>query len=354
MASVVFMLWLVLMGCASIQPIEPSVPSEAKDCLPLSAGDVTSLREVARYRPDDASVGPAVAVGMVSDTTAIIAYRSGLVVAWDWLAGSVAPLYRIDRGPVLADMDPRAHWLALLATRKRAKPLPYREYETHMVVLELPEGRVANDRMWGWPVDVASISPNGEWLVDAEQAGFMGLTDLARGGGRGYSIKDGDRRPEFTALAFDPASEFWAYAAKGDGIRLEPVYYGPSGRSPYWVGVGGTQNTLAMAFDPARQHIAVLWESRVEVRSLQGLFYPVRSSSDLNSSSRGVLEFDPSGSLLAMGTDGGWQLRKARDLRSVLYESGEPADSLAFSPSGCYLCVGQRDGTVSLWGALHE
>ena len=66
------------------------------------------------------------------------------------------------------------------------------------------------------------------------------------------------------------------------------------------------------------------------------------------------LAFSPDGSLLAVGTSGGWQIRSVPGFQVLVENDDQPVTAVAWSPDGSLFAWGDAEGTVHVWGVPQD
>lgn len=107
---------------------------------------------------------------------------------------------------------------------------------------------------------------------------------------------------------------------------------------------------LALAFDRARRWLAVVRGERFELWSLDGKHIRRTLSASIPTTAASDIAFSPTGDLVAIGVDTGWQIWDVERGRKIAEGGDSPAFALKFSPDGRLFLWGAEDGAVHIWG----
>jgi WD40 repeat protein len=137
-----------------------------------------------------------------------------------------------------------------------------------------------------------------------------------------------------------------------DGQHLHDVYpwsFGP------WNFRGGEATLdavpIKLAISPDSKWLAVRSKDGLELRDISVRFIPQHGRVSLEHSSDGIMEFDSSSSLLAIGSPKHLQVFSIPSLKVVLDKPSSEVTAIAFSPDGCLLAWGDVEGTVHIINA---
>jgi len=204
------------------------------------------------------------------------------------------------------------------------------------------------------------FSPDGQWLAGVRGTGldFADIAEARVVAGKGFGdFRSPSEINNYDTVAFDAAGDYVAIASENGGIRLRRW----SGKEildgidlvdavtelPAW----HTQPVslpLAIAFDPARRWLAAVRSESLEIYDLSK--HQLSFSATVAQGPSAALAFDPLGDLLAVGTEGGWQVWSVRDKKVLAQKPGTPVYAIAFSPDGRLLVAGDSSGEIHIWG----
>ena len=108
---------------------------------------------------------------------------------------------------------------------------------------------------------------------------------------------------------------------------------------------------LALAFDDARTRLALLHDNEAIVYDLRAWRQMFKVTLSSTTGKRGGVAFDPSGQLLAVGTQDGWQIWDVAHRKKLCEQAGIGTYAVAFSADGRAFVWGDLDGHVHIWAA---
>jgi WD40 repeat protein len=210
-------------------------------------------------------------------------------------------------------------------------------------------------------VEGLDLSPDGTRLITVGDS----TIDLDSTGETGdpnwsplhLSSVDPDYTPEPFVTTFDQTGNYFAYGFKDGEVRVERVISNSDTKLANQILWGSGGVPVALAFDPTAHFLAILRTTKLELRNLDSPFVflrPARIVHDLPPVHAGQLKFSPHGTVLAVGTAHGWQLRRTSDLSLVAEQQEQSISSLAFSDDGCLVAFGTTDGLVEVWAVADE
>jgi len=175
--------------------------------------------------------------------------------------------------------------------------------------------------------------------------------------GDGYY--DFSRKPEqddFDVIAFDAQSEFFAAADEAGKVAIYAFRPPDYPRLPEAViekpGKELGPRPLALAFDPKRRWLAGVRGIDLIVWDLRSFGYQRQIEATVGDIAgiTASLAFDPSGTLLGVGTANGWQIWDVNEKKLVAEGTGVEVYAVAFSPDGRLFAWGDLSGVVHVWG----
>jgi hypothetical protein len=219
-----------------------------------------------------------------------------------------------------------------------------------------------------------SLAPDAQWLLTPWHSG-MGLTDPLdekedRGQGFVFSRGGSTGTRDVLTVSFDSTGKLFAFGTRDkefyperiwgtvelrtwngrDAERLPPIKWSVFG---FGLDLGrpffeSDHPPLRLAFDPSNHWLAVQTANALELRDITDVFLSKRGQVQLPESSWGIVAFDPSSSLLAVGHFQGMKVLSMPDLKIVLDKSGVQVTAITFSHDGCLLAWGDAEGTVHI------
>lgn len=208
-----------------------------------------------------------------------------------------------------------------------------------------------------------SLSADGQWLAAVEGAGHHIFN--AQTGKRIYQDAFSEGGTNFAALeavTFDPSGQYLAVASGSGSVWL--YNFDPSHpfsdvlksrmrlaepRIRDGLEVGAMVKPLDIVFDPTRKWLAVIFANEMSVYDLKSYSRHLHSTISQHGPSAQAV-FDPTGSLLAIGTKSGWQLWDMKTKALLLENQEAPVYALSFSRDGRLLVYGDVNGIVHTWG----
>jgi WD40 repeat protein len=248
------------------------------------------------------------------------------------------------------------------------------ECPTDMNPRPITQGSCAEPKVWdtatGQLTSVTRYSPatdlqdlafdrQGHWLL-AAQKNLRIFSPLASGGR--YSITPaGDKENSLDDVvtgAFNKSGDLVAYGTKERRIGIK-AWDGQSLKHAYILNIGIIQSEgggeekidvapIKLAISPNNKWLAIQFDEGIELLDMTSGFFPQQGKVSLPRTATGVLEFNPSGLLLAVGYSEGMRIYSVPDLKLILDKPGPQASTMAFSPDGCLLAWGDEQGTVHI------
>ncbi len=203
------------------------------------------------------------------------------------------------------------------------------------------------------------------WLLAVAPGGFNIVDPISPSSGVGSAVPTGEQFECLVTGALNNSANLVAYATQPlcsrpqgrirvegwDGHFLDMHNYtfglGPF-RSDVWPSEDLDHVPLGLAIAPNNKWLAIQSAEGLELRDISSGFFPQQAKVSLPRTSAGVLEFNPSGSLLAVGYSKGTRVYSVPDLRLVLDKPGPPTTTLTFSSDGCVLAWADEQGTVHI------
>ena len=106
-----------------------------------------------------------------------------------------------------------------------------------------------------------------------------------------------------------------------------------------------TLQPLAIAFDPTRNWLVVVFNDKLAFYSLKDFRKTFETDFAIGGKAAAIA-FGNDGSVVAIGSEGGWQLWGVEGNRLIVEDRSTPTFALAFSPDGRYFATGDAQGTV--------
>jgi len=198
-----------------------------------------------------------------------------------------------------------------------------------------------------------ALSRDGRWLAIADGNGWdVWSTATGKIATLGAVIM-GEGASDITAMAFGPSGTWLALATEKGEVWMEE-WTKKASRGTWTVESGrGIGVPLAVAVGPARRRIAVVTTEGLFMWDLQAWINDEMVRQPLPYTAVARLAFSPDGTLLAVGTAGGWQVWAVEERKQVL-KGREGSYAVAFSPDGRLLAWGDLEGRIHLWGVPAE
>ncbi len=202
-------------------------------------------------------------------------------------------------------------------------------------------------------VTMISASPDLE-LRSLKSFFTVGVT-ISQTGDLFVNFSRAPEEDDFDVIALDTRGEFLVAADEMGKVAIypyEPPKYPEKPRAVVEkAGVRGAR-PLALAFDASRHWLARVRGTEIIVWDLQKWNYQRQlegSVGDLSGISAS-LAFDPSGTLLGVGTANGWQIWNVDKGKLLLEQTGVEVYAVTFSPDGRLFAWGDGSGVVHIWG----
>lgn len=323
-------------------------------CKPLSTANAGGARQIGVLAGEDRSQ----VLGIYSSLNGkevFVVHGSGYVVEWRFpdgvpirsIATAEAAIMPLGFDPVTRDL--------VLAVGDRisvSKGQGTTEPLTHIEVRNLTTENLTRRFSVGGSISSGTLSSSGRWLLIAEVPAALVLRDITTEiGGQALLLwedtKAGAQQPLMTT--FDSVGEWFAFTLDNEEIRLGKIAHDETLRSLGQLSGGG--KPLALAFVPNRKQLAVLRDTVLELHDLRlPLFARTRNASLGGVLTKGVMTFAESGSILALATNEGWEIRDTANLHLLIKSIDQRVSSLSFSTNDCSLMIGTVDGTTQIWG----
>jgi WD40 repeat protein len=207
----------------------------------------------------------------------------------------------------------------------------------------------------GQPTYGIAVNGDGSWVIKVGPGGITGWNvekdrpdvSIALGG----IIGEDPILSELTAVATDVPGQWYAYAQYGGEITVDRRDLFPQLNTAIWrAQVRDSGIPLALDFNTTRTRLAAVANNSVTVWDMQAPFEGTEVfHQSIPTTTLAALTISPDGTLLAIGTDNGWQIRSVTDGR-LLIENDEPTYAVAFSPDSRLFAWGDTKGVVHIWG----
>ncbi len=243
-----------------------------------------------------------------------------------------------------------SHATRLAISAGKVTPAIQAGYDTNVngtSVWDVYSGRQIMDTGSRLPTTDTALSPDGRWLVDVA-SGALSIWNIDAKREELALVIGGELKPDYsrtiiTAVTVDPTGTWAAFANDEGLIEIEDRRRNDTIWSAQ-LHDGGIPLTLA--FDPIRSRLAVATTKSLTVWDLNGSLI---LNTPLPDSPAAGLVFSPDGVLLAVGTDGGWQIWSMSD-RKLLIENKQPAYAVTFSSDNRLFAWGDTKGIIHIWG----
>lgn len=211
-----------------------------------------------------------------------------------------------------------------------------------------------------------SLAPEARWLLMA--TGDMALTNpFDNEGGPGFIFGREEGKRDVVAVAFNSTGTQFAFGTRDEQFYPERVWGTVEVQS--WNGeeakdlpprfqlgalsIGESRFTLdspplRLGFDASNRWLAVQTRDTLETHDVTDGFLSRRAKADLPSTSSGILAFNPTSSLMAVGLSQGVLVVHIPELSPVLQKIGSATTAIAFSTDGCLLAWGDTMGIVHI------
>lgn len=202
-----------------------------------------------------------------------------------------------------------------------------------------------------------SLAKSGKWLLILFGGG-LDVLDPSKPSNLRMNAIGFDVVENLSQAALNESGNLIAYGTEEKHVRIIG-WNGHSLTDVYSIGFGPIKSDLnqymeleqvpiKVAIAPNNKWLAIQSAEGLESRDISSGFFPQQAKVSLPHTSTGVLEFNPSGSLLAIGYSQGMRVYSVPDLRLVLDKPGPQTTTVTFSSDGCALAWGDKEGTVHI------
>lgn len=366
----VVVIGMISTGCGFPEVVRPSLIALAPtpvitpihDVSPLTRKNAKTLTEISGLRAVEG--GSVMALAFTSDGSQLLSVHAGDngLRRWNLKGGRAVANWPV--GPVDPGLATFDHGANLLATASMQTP-GIRLWNTTTGELMLELGTDFS----GDPVTAIVLSPDGQLIYEGVPAGYQVWNTTT-----GYSISGGSNNSKdfdtgiVTAMvplvATTDVLGDWVAVGYHDGF-IDMYDFGQTS-SPaatditlnWALGDQDASPTLrprALALHPTRRWLVAIVGDNLNVWDTR--LYPVpfpRKYPIADAAGPATMEFSPDGSLLAVGTSNGWQLRSVPGFRVLAENDDQPVTAVAWSPDGSLLAWGDAEGTVHVWGVPQD
>lgn len=359
-AIVLVLIAAVLTGCTL--SVTPSTLREdagaveaagAKGCQPLDADNADRAKLTATLSGPDRSKVLDIYFSLDGKELFIV-HDSGYVVEWRFpYSVPIRSIATTEAAIMPIGFDPMTRELVLAVGDHMSIPDDQgaKAAFTHIEVWNLTTGDLTRRFSVGGSISSGVLAPSGRWLLTAEVPAALVLRDTTTElGGQSLLLwddsREGVRQPFITA--FDSVGEWFAFTLGNEEIGLGKVARDETLRSLGHISERG--KPLALAFAPSRKHLAILGDAVLELRDLRLPFVVFNKKASLTEPvTWGMVTFAKSGSILALASDKGWEIRDAANLQLLIRTADPIVSTLGFTVDGCSLMIGRVDGTTQVW-----
>lgn len=328
----------------------------------LTRRNATDLSEMISLRSDGS--GPVVVMAFTPDGSQLLSVHTGDDMLYRWSLKDGSQIANLNVGPVDPGMASFDRSTRLLATASEETP-GVGVWNTITGELKFEFGA----DFGGDLVTSLVLSPNGRWLYEGVSAGYH-VWDTTTG----HSVSGGSNNtkdlntdiitPMVPVAATTDVWGEWVIVGYQDGFV--DVYefdqlgsLGSAGFTINWA-LGNQDNPIAfhprsLAVHPTRRWLAAVVGDNLHVWDTR--LYPIpfpRKHPGVGAEGPASLAFSPDGSLLAIGTSNGWQLRSVPGFRVLAENDDQPVTAVAWSPDGSLFAWGDAEGTVHVWGVPQD
>jgi WD40 repeat protein len=370
--------WLIACGTNRIplvkEPPTPSVMPIHNDQV-IVPENTTSLAEVTQLSTDGA--GPVAAMIFTPDMQTLLAVyaHEGVLRHWrlqDDVLVHVFDTYPVELGATAFDatgskLATAAGW----AWKLHKSDIDYIgsrvwETQTGTLILRNVQQHIPPGTLDGISIviDVA-LSPDGKWLLTSEASAdeyvtfFKHFFQVEVATGRlGTHLVDFSRQPEeddFDVITFDFQGEFFVAAGESGEVDIFRFQAPEYPAKPYETieepGQLGDR-PLALAFDQQRRWLARVRGNALTVWDLQSNRFKrqLEAGTGETIGPTASLAFNPSGTLLGVGTANGWQIWDLEKQELLVEDTDTEVYAITFSPDGRLFAWGDASGVVHIWG----
>jgi WD40 repeat protein len=369
-------LCLVVSGCGSTIPLAGEIPTPSIMPVltdqPITVENASSLTEVARLVADDA--GPVASLAFAPDVQVLLAAygHEGKLRHWQLASGKL--LRTVDVHPIGLGGAAFNSAGTLLVTGAGAEWNKHRFDDEYLgwQVWDTQTGEAVEQLGKNYESTLTRslcpdilLSPDGHWVLmitasaDTYLEGYSNLSiwGLTTEETSGVYI-DFSRKAEeddFDVIAFDVQGDFFAAADESGKVAIFPF------RPPQYP--NRAQAVIEDSGDLGLRHRALVFDVRrrwlAGVRGTELLVWDLRSprferhlevSLGKEVGPTASLAFDPSGTLLGVGSATGWQVWNVEDKQLVAQGTGIRVYAVTFSPDGRLFAWGDDNGVVHLSG----
>jgi len=204
-----------------------------------------------------------------------------------------------------------------------------------------------------------ALTKQGKWLVAVLGVGLSIIDPIESTRGLGI-VHAGEGKAKIVAGVVNESGNLVAYGTdrkyieigEWDGRLLKDIH--PWSLGPFnFQGANAETDAIPtkLSISPDNHWLAVRTAEWLELRDVSVRFLPQRGRASLEQGSDGVMEFNPSTSLLATGSQRGLRVLSIPTLEKVLDRPTSRVTAIAFSPDGCLLAWGDVEGTVHIINA---
>ena len=311
------------------------------------------------------SPNPIVAVAFGQDNQELLAVdgQQGVLRQWRLKDGRLLTTTRVSPvGNISASFDEHAERLAIgggnvsILTADKTPP-SYKDIRVwdvtsgNMIFESLPVTMPLRQPLYG-----IAVNGDGSWVIGVGPGGITGWdvakdrpdVSIALGGPFG----EDPILSELTVVATDVPGQWYTYGQYGGKITVDRRDLFPQLNTAIWhAQIRDNGIPLALGFNATRTRLAAVANNSVTVWDMQALFEGTEVfHQSIPTTTLAALTFTPDGTLLATGTDNGWQIWSVAEGK-LLVENKEPTYAVAFSPDSRLFAWGDTKGVVHIWGA---
>jgi WD40 repeat protein len=335
----------------------------------ITLDNLAQTTELMRLSTDTDEREPVAALAMSADGNSVIAAYSYTNVIRRWLLSGETLSKTLSIGPVsitATDFDSEGELLVTAAGKTpHAEAAGYTSdvygaylwnTETGELLDELYTDTASTHKFSG-----VALSSDGQWLAAVSSQSLVIYNTVSRQvvtnialGGTELILRDKRVGSNPDVVTFDHVNQIVVWADREGRIEYlkhkSGAFSSMLGGSIDKVMYQEHTNPLAISFDSSRRWLATVRGNQLELWSVGGKYIRRVLSSVVDTGVTSDLAFSPSGDLLAVATNNGWEIWDVNGKLKIASGGDLPCYALTFSPSGQFFVWGDRDGAIHVVG----